>query len=233
MRRVGAFATIFLLTGTFLTAQYPQRPEKPAVRATGEGTVSAKPDRAQIQIGVVTEATTAQAAASQNAKQTTEVIAELRRVLPAGADLQTSGYSLQPNYRSGPREAPRIVGYIASNTVRVTIDDLTSVGKVIDAATATGANQIRGIHFMVKDEQALRAQALRAAVAQARRNAEAMASGLGLKLGQVLSVEEAAPVVVPRFERAVALAAAADTTTIEPGTIDVRAQVTITVEIVP
>ncbi|MBX5496805.1 MAG: SIMPL domain-containing protein [Bryobacteraceae bacterium] len=157
------------------------------------------------------------------------MIAELRRVLSAGAEFQTTGYSLEPKYRQSQRDARRIVGYTASNTVRVTTDDLASVGKIIDVATASGANQISDLRFTLKDEEALHAQALRAAVANAKRNAEAIASGLGLKLGQILSVEEGSPRWIPRVPRALS----AETITIEPETIDLRAQVTIRVELVP
>ena len=109
-----------------------------SVRAGGEGVVYAKPDQAKIDIGVVTQAATAQAAGSQNAAQTQAVLDRLHSVLGSKADIRTISYSLNPNYQypHGAREKPSIHGYSASNAVEITSDDLAGIGKVIDAATA-------------------------------------------------------------------------------------------------
>jgi uncharacterized protein YggE len=53
------------------------------VRASGEATVTAKPDRAEITIGVLSQAASAQGASSQNAIQTTAVLDAVRRTLGA------------------------------------------------------------------------------------------------------------------------------------------------------
>src|SRR5690606_8835333 len=107
-------------------------------------------------------------------------------------------------------------------------------GAVIDAATKAGANQVQNIRFMLKDEQAVRAQALREATTKARAQAEAMASALGLKITRVLSVSDSGPVVpvINEMRMMAARAEAADVSTpVIPGQIEVRANVTLTVEV--
>jgi uncharacterized protein YggE len=212
-----------------------ESPEKlqPSIRTSGEAVVTAKPDRAQIDIGVVTQAATSQAAAEQNAKQIENTLSSLRGQLGAGADIKTIGYTLQPVYRY-PREGgePTITGYTATNTVRVTTDDLNAVGKVLDAATGTGANRIQNLRFTLKDKRAAQTQALREAAIEARGKAEALASELALKIVRVLSVVESGPVVIPVRDLPFARAEAA-TTQIEPGTIEIRASVVLTVEARP
>jgi uncharacterized protein YggE len=153
--------------------------------------------------------------------------------LGAGADIKTVSYSLQPNYRypQGGGE-PTITGYTATNIVRVTLDDLTKVGSAIDAATQAGANRIHQLQFTVKDERPLEAQALREAAIRARQKAEALATALGVRITRVLHVSESSPVVVPVRDVAFARAEVASTP-IEPGTIEVRASVTVSVEIAP
>src|SRR5690349_17136941 len=116
--------------------------DEPArVIAHGEGTVSGKPDEVRIDIGVVTQAPTAQDAGAQNAKQSSAVIAELKQQIGAKAEFQTKNYSLAPLYRN-PRDGakPTISGYQANNTVEVRLNDVAMAGKVIDAATKSGAN---------------------------------------------------------------------------------------------
>jgi len=226
MRLAAILAVILVGTAAWAESQPPY------VRATGEASVSARPDRATLQIGVVTQAASAQNAATQNAAKTASLIAALRRSLGADADIHTSGYSLNPNFRS-PKDGGQLIlnGYTATNAVEITTNDLANVGKVIDAGTQAGANDVRGLEFGIKDEAPLRAQALREAAQKARASAEAMAAGLGLKVIRVLSAEEGSAQVI-RPMRAM-MAAAANNTPIEAGNVKVDATVTLTLEVGP
>lgn len=206
---------------------------RPYIRATGDATVSAKPDRAKLDIGVVTQAANAQNAAAQNAAQTESMVAALRRSLGPAAEIRTSGYSLTPDFHYAKDGGqPTLSGYTASNTVEIVTNDLANVGKVIDAGTQAGANNVRGLEFQLKDEAPVRAQALTEAARNARAAAEAMAAALGLKVVQVLSAEEGGP---PQVIRPMVMArkAAASPTPIESGNIQVQASVTVTVEVAP
>lgn len=235
MIRAALWTAAPLLTAALAVAQPPlDKTEHPYIRTTGDATVFAKPDRAKLIIGVVTQASTAQAAAAQNAAQTDSMMAALRRSLGAAAQIHTSGYSLAPNF-TYPKPGGQSVlsGYTASNTVEITTDDLVNVGKVIDAGTQAGANNVRGLDFLLKDEAPVRAQALREAAQKARASAEAVAAALGLKVVRVLSAEEGEPQVI-RPMRAMAMAAnASPATPIEAGNIQVQATVTLTVEVAP
>ena len=205
---------------------------RPSIRVTGEATITTKPDQGEIDVGVVTQAQTAQDAATQNAQKVEAVLSALRKAIGAGADIKTVGYSLNPNYRYPERGGqPTITGYTASNTVQVKTRDLAQVGKIIDVATQAGANNIQALRFTLKDEQAARAQALKEAALKARTKADALASALGLRVQRVLFVEEhiqGGP--IPVYTRA-AMEAGAAQTPVEPGTIDVRATITLTVEV--
>ncbi|MBZ5583253.1 MAG: SIMPL domain-containing protein [Acidobacteriia bacterium] len=200
-----------------------------SVMAAGEAVVSVKPDLAKINIGVLTQAPSAQAASSQNAAQVQAVLDKLRSALGPRADIRTAAYTLSPNYQyPRPGGQPTIAGYSASNTVEITTADLAGVGKLIDAATQAGATNIQQLQFTLKDEAPVRAEALRQASAQARANAEAMAAGLGLKLGKVLWLDQGTtPQVAPRMMQMAGAANAA--TPVEEGNIEVRAAVTLTI----
>jgi uncharacterized protein len=226
-----------LLLATLVYGQDAQRAAAPTVRAQGEAIIKVKPDLARLDIGVVTQAQTAEAAAAENAKRTAAVMATLRKELGTGAEIQTSGYSINPNYTQ-PRNGntpPVIAGYTATNMVHITTFEIASVGKMIDAATRVGANNVHGVQFGVKDEQASRGEALREAARNARKNAEAMAAGLGMKAGRVVSISDADPVQVIPYRREMMMAAQADmaATAIEPGNVQLRAVVTVTVELLP
>lgn len=159
------------------------------------------------------------------------MLAALRKAGAADANLHTPRYSVQPVYRRPEGETPQPEAYAVTNLVRVTIDDLPRIAAFIDAATAAGANQIRQLRFEVREPEALRAQALRAAATKARSQARALAAGLDVQIVRILSAREATGPVQPF--RDVLSARAARATPIEPGTIDVSATVTLTVEIEP
>jgi uncharacterized protein YggE len=228
---------ILLFLGSTAAAQEPAgRPERlpSTIRVTGEAVVTVNPDQAQIDIGVVTQAQTSAAASAENAKKVDAVLSELRNALGQTARIETISYNLQPNYQY-PRDGgkPTINGYSASNIVRVTLQDLSAVGKAIDATTRTGANQIHRLQFMLKDEEVARARALREAAAKARAKAEALSEALGVKIVRLLSVVEGGATVQPLRE-VMLMERAADAnapTQVMPSLIEVRGTVTLTVEI--
>jgi uncharacterized protein len=208
-----------------------------SIRVTGDARVTAKPDRVQIDIGVTTRAAQSQDAASQNARQVDAVLAAVRKATGPAAVLRTISYSLNPTYQYHPNgEEPTITGYSAVNVVQVTLDDLAKIGTVIDSATLAGANHVQGIQFTLRDQDAVRAEALRQAATRARAEADLLAAALGLKVVRVLSVEENSPRMVPVRAYMGAPRAAMGTATetpVEAGTLDVTADVMLTVEVSP
>jgi uncharacterized protein YggE len=206
-----------------------------SIRVSADAKVTAKPDRVQIEIGVSTRATQSQEAAAQNARQVESMLAAVHKAVPA-ALLKTVSYSLNPNYEyhvSGGE--PTVTGYTAMNVVQVTLDDLEKIGGVIDAAAQAGANHVQGIQFTLRDQDAVRAEALREAAMRARAQADVLATALGLKVVRVLSAEENSPRFTPitRPMARAAMSSASVATPVEAGTLDVAAEVTLSVEVSP
>lgn len=204
--------------------------KRPYVRATGQASISATPDLARVTVSVETRGATAQEAANQNATQTTAVLGQLRQMLGANADIKTVGYSLSPIYVYPKDGAPVLQGYTATNSLQVSTVDLTLIGRVIDAAVQAGATRVQGIQFTLKDAQPTQTVALRTAAAQAKAQAEAIAAGLGVRTGAVLSAEEGGS-VVPVLYDATRAVGASTPTPVEPGLVVVTASVTVEIEI--
>lgn len=216
-------------------AAEPALPQLSTLRVTGSAEVSAKPDHAEIDAGVITQSATAAAAASGNAAQVQAVLAALHRALGEHADIKTVSYGLAPLYRApAPGEEPAISGYTATHIVRITLDDLDKTGPALDAATHAGANHVQDIRFTLRDEQPVRKEALRQAATRAKAEADTLANALGVRILRVLSVEEDGTQLRPvRPLVAAPMARAQVATPIEAGTLDVSATVTLTVEIGP
>ena len=213
----------------------PPAPAPSSIRVSGDARVSAKPDRVQIDIGVTTHAAHSEEAAAGNAREVDKVLAAVRKVAGATAVLKTISYSLNPTYQYHPNGGePTLTGYNALNVVQVTLDELARIGPVIDTATQVGANQVQGIQFTLRDTESVRAEALREAARKARAEAQVLAEALGLKVVRILSVEESSPRVVPvraYMGAARTAVASAPATPVESGTLDVTADVVLTVEV--
>jgi hypothetical protein len=228
MRFLGIFLILFAAT---TWAQEKQ--VIPLVKVHGQATVSVAPDQAQFDIGVVTQAATAKAAADQNATQSDELVRQLNSTFPS-AVINTVNYSVNPNYRYPQDSAPIISGYTANNTVRLLLSDISRLQTVIDIAIKSGANSINRLTFRLRNENSARAQALGEAASQARAGAEALAASLKLKLKRLLTVEEGQPVVVsPPREISFEKLQSTNLAPIVLGTIDIHADVDLSYEIVP
>lgn len=162
------------------------------IEMTGHGEASAPPDQAEIEAGVDSRALTAHDAAAQNAATMTRVMASLAQMgIPASA-VRTIRFRLDPDYQQAPDGIARVFkGYIASNAISVTVDDVKRAGPVLDAMIEAGANRSEEIEFGLRDPQPLFVKARTLAAQDARARAEAYARTLGLSLGPVLSVKEA------------------------------------------
>jgi hypothetical protein len=227
--------SILLSVSVAPAQQAGDRPRPPSITVTGEATIAAEPDQAQIDIGVTTQARTAPDASRENAERLARVLAEVKKILGKADEVKTSGYALNPQYRYPQGGKPEIVGYVANNIVRIKTNKLDDVGKLIDAAMQAGANNINRLVFTLKDEEAARLEALRQAAAKAKTKAEAIASSLGLKISRIASVTESERTFQPiqrqaPMARAEALTAQAPTP-VEPGTVEVRSTVALTAEV--
>jgi uncharacterized protein len=214
----GLLAPVLVLAQTAGIAPPPG-----SIQATGTASISATPDQAQLTIGVVTEAGNAESAAAANAAATTTVLSAIKRVLGNTGSTPTRSYSIAPRYAPDARNQ-RIIGYTATNNIQVTTDDLSLVGKLIDAATGAGANNIIGVSFTLKNPQPAQQRALGLAAKEALAHAAAIAAGLGVRTGGVISAQEEVGFTRPVFAAAERVA-----TPIQTGEVSVTATVVVTV----
>jgi uncharacterized protein YggE len=211
----------------------PATPEGPVVVTSGEATVKRVPDRAWVQLTAESRARSPREAQKLNVDAMSSVIQKLKGAGLAGDALQTRGYELQPEYEyANGRQTLR--GYLARNTVEVRLDDLTRVGEILDLAVTAGATAAGNVRFDLKERAAAEREALRLAVEDARRRAEAAASGAGLKVERIVRIEEHRVNEGPPPPRPMAMSMRAEAAQsageppIEAGEIELRATVTMT-----
>ena len=146
--------------------------------------------------------------------------------------MQTSNFSVQPQYKQGQpgQQRAEIVGYQVSNQVRVQVRKLDALGPLLDGAVGEGANQMQGVSFSVAEPDPLLDEARRQAMADARRKAELYAKAAGVDVGRVLLIQEDTPRLPEPLYRGMMMArgAASDAVPVAAGEQEFHASITVT-----
>lgn len=193
-RQAIAIAAVALIPAATLGAQgMPMQSmdhaSVPAISSSATAEAKYTPDRATVSIAVQTKASTAEAAAADNARKQNAVTSALRVLGMTNEQLSTTGYSVNPEYRYPQNEAPVLTGYTVTNTIMADVHDIKQVGKVLDTALASGSNLISSLDFYASNTDAPRSKALSDAVAKARAQADIAARAAGGSLGPLMRLD--------------------------------------------
>ena len=207
------------------TAQSTLAPAR-SITVAGEGHVRAAPEMARIRLGVSETADTARAALDAMNAAMARVLDQLNEAGIAPEDVQTGQLNLDRDYARARDGQSEPEGFVASTLVELRVQDIDSLGQVLDAAVGEGANRLQGIEFMLTDQAAARNEARRAAVADAQARAALYAESAGVTLGEVLSISESNISSGPRPMMDMRMAAA-EGVPIAQGEVEVSAGVTL------
>ncbi len=157
---------------------------------SGTGIAYLTPDIAYVNIGVHTENKDAAVAVSSNNTNSQKVIDALKKFGIADKDIQTTNFSIYPQQQfDNQGKATGEINYVVDNTVYVTVRDLSKIGNLLDAVVQAGANSINSIQFDVTDRTKALSVARQAAIADAKSQAQEVASAAGVTLGVVQSID--------------------------------------------
>lgn len=198
--RLAAAAALFALPSAARAQGMPAlTPAVPTLVTAGQGEAKVTPDRASVMINVQTRAATAASAASTNARRTQAVLDALMKLGLPKSQLSTEGYSVYPEMQYDKEGgAPRVTGYVVTNTVRAETHHPEQAGQVVDAALGAGANLINSLSFYASSIEEPRREAIAKAVASARADAEAMARAAGGSIGALIELSTQGPTMPPR-----------------------------------
>ena len=163
------------------------------ISATGTGRAFGEPDIAIVTVGVNVQRDSVAEARNDAAAAQEAVIESVSDNGVADEDIQTTGYSVYPQYDYPPdRPQGEIVGYVVNNQVTVTIRDIGTTGQIIDDATEAGGNDavVQGVSFGIDDPTELQESARQEAVEKARAQAQQLADAAGVELGEIISISE-------------------------------------------
>ncbi|MGN0159238.1 MAG: SIMPL domain-containing protein [Brotaphodocola sp.] len=210
------------------------------ISLTSSETVEVVPDMAEITYGVRTEDSDAGTCQQKNAKQVESLLAYFKENGFEDHSIKTSGFSLNPRY-DWSSDNRKLIGYEMQTTVVITDVPMDQAGKLLSEAMTKGANEIYGVSYFSSSYDKAYQEALTKAVELARGNAEALAAASGKALGGVLSIEEHKDNQYGRYVNgdlsmnqlsagAVKAEAAVTDMAVEPGELQVTADISIVFE---
>jgi len=191
------FTILGLLTIKFFNISYPMTivstTQSSELAVVGEGKVEVTPDTAYIDAGITVDRASSVADAQKRINEVNnKIIDSLREIGIEKADIKTSNYSINPNYKYENNEN-RVDGYNGNVTVEIKVRDPQMASKVIETVTTAGANQIQGSRFVVDKPELYREEARIVAIKNAKEQAQNLAKNLGIKLGRVVNIVESMP----------------------------------------
>lgn len=194
---VGLFAGVAMPKESVVVAS-AEGVDKSSIVVSGKGEIKVKPDVAYINIGVETFDVDANKAQQDNANQMTKIMDALKKLGITDKEIKTTQYNIYKTYKPVNTKMGmpnvdmdnRVEGYNCNNMLEVTINDITATGKVIDAASKAGANNVYNIRFGIKDNEKYYAEALKKAVGDAKNKANSIASAVGVTVDKPFKVVE-------------------------------------------
>ena len=211
------FAIAVMLAANFSQTAYGDEAKLPeaVITVSGEGDASVAPDLAILNFSVVRLDKTARAALNANTEAMAAVIAAMKKHGIESRDLQTAGFSIDPQYdylqnADGSQKPPQFRGYQVNNALTVRVRDLSKLGEIMDEAVTMGVNQGGSVSFANADTKPVIAEARKAAMADALTKAKALTEAAGVKLGRIISISEGSAMPRPMPVMAMAAKSASD-----------------------
>jgi uncharacterized protein YggE len=199
------------------------------ITVTGSGQAFGSPDVAVITLGVQAQAATVADARETAASTAQAVIDSVKKNGVADKDIQTTQFTISPQYDYRTNGSPVIRGYQVTNVLMVKVRKIDTTGKVLDDATAAGGNNtiVQGVSFTMDDPSKLREAARSDALKDAKDRADQLAKEAGVSLGKPISISENVG-QVPLPAAAVSAPRTADSSTpVQTGEMQVNVTVTV------
>ena len=186
------------------------------ITLSGHGEVQAVPDIANVYFTISKDAATVKDAQNSVAVIEKKALDLLKAKGVEDKDIKTANASFYPKYeyqksicpqipvgegRAGITVSPSspyycpggkqvIVGYTASESITVKVRKSDDAGAIMQELGTVGVTDLNGPNFTIDNEDALKAEARKKAIDDARVKAEVLANDLGVRLGRISTFSE-------------------------------------------
>ena len=182
---------------------------------SGHGEVSAVPDIANVDFTIEKDAKTVKEAQANVAAVESKALDFLKANNVAVKDIKTTNSSFYPKYeyvvdtKAGTACTPYgcspqpgknvITGYTATESISVKIRNTDDAGKIIEGLGTVGVSNLNGPNFAIDKEDALKDNARKLAIDEAKSKANKLAKDLGIRLGKITSFNEGGNYPTPMY----------------------------------
>lgn len=207
------------------------------ITVSGEGKVYAKPDIALVSFGVSTEGLTVSDVTKRNTDKMNAVIEAVKAQGVEEKDIQTTNYNLYPQYNYTEAAGRLFQGYTLEQNIQVKIRDFTKIGDILAQATSKGSNLVGSLQFTIDNPEQFKNEARAKAIAQAKANAQNLASTSGISLGKLINVYENSsnyPVIYSNKAMGMGGGVAMDSApvpTVQPGQQEINVTINLTYKV--
>jgi len=207
--------------------------EQAHISVQGTGTISAKPDLVNLQVGVQIQKDTLEDAQSEAATKMDAAMNQLKAGGIEDKDISTSQFNVEPVMDYQQNAPPRVTGFRVTNILNVKIRDIAKASKLIDSLVGSGANTIYGLSFGFADPSALMRQAREQAMKDAQDKADQLAKLGNVGLGAPIMIQDGGSNTPPPVMQATAAMDSAagrgiaPPTAINPGQQEIRVDVSV------
>jgi uncharacterized protein YggE len=193
MRSLSAAALALLLLTSAAGAQDMQRGARPAtISVSGTGEAELKPDFATIVVMVETEGDAVPKVVAANKTSSDEAVARIEALGVKKDDVRTQAFQvfetpIRTDKNGNEIKAPK---FTAQHRMRIKIADLDGVGRIA-GEILSGSNMLfQSVSFGLNKQDEGGDEARRAAVKDARRQAELYAQAAGVTLGRLMEIRD-------------------------------------------
>jgi len=223
---------IFFAGQMFFSAKTIERQNQNQITVSGQGKVYAKPDIAVLNLGVKSEGSAVAGVIQDNTTKMNAIISAVKEIGILEEDIQTTNYSLVPNYNYTELAGRIFDGYVLDQNIQVKIRDFSKISNVLSQATLKGANLIGQLSFTIDNPEQFKQEARQKAIEQAKASAKNLASVSGVKLGKIVNVYENYNPYYRAYDNVMGMGGAevssAPMPTIEPGQQEIVVNVNLT-----
>lgn len=225
---------LVLLLSVLSSPTFAQEWDFPHISTSGYGEVTAVPDMAEFSVKVVESTMNAEQAKAAVDKAVTEFTSKLVKSGVAQQNISSSNLYINPQYHYPANGKPELVGYQASRSITVRVEEVSKLNQYLDIALESGINQVNSIQLKVRDQEKYQQQARMAAIEDAKLKAQSLAKGFERRLEGVWRIDYNTPSVEPIMMRAANLSEKMDVAdTYQESSLVIRDRVDVVYKLAP
>ena len=187
MRLIGLTSVLWMALASMAASAQEKTPDVRTISTSGEAVVYAAPDEVVVNFGVETAQMELEKAKSQNDQAAARLVKAIKELGIEAKYIQTDNMDIEIRYKDNNLI---VAGYVARRGYAVTLKDTKKFEALTTTAINAGANRLLGFEYRNSELRKFRDQARRMAIKAAHEKAVDLADALQCQLGAPRVIQE-------------------------------------------